>query len=361
MTTRVLQIDAHHPDMQLIAEAAAVLQRGGLVAFPTETVYGLGANAFDAAAVGRIFQAKQRPATDPLIVHIAHTSELASVAESVPSDAHRLAARFWPGALTLILPKNARVPESVTAGLPNVAVRVPGHKVALALLRAAGVPIAAPSANRFSRPSPTRSEHVLADLDGAIDLVLDGGPTPIGVESTILDLTVTPARVLRPGGVAVESIRHVLPDVVVGASYGTADVPQPAPGQLLKHYAPRAALTLYLGPAEHVIERLAADARSRIAAGQAIGVLALEEDLRALGPRLAAIGSTGRAVTMRYGSRKNRDEAARNLYAALRTLDAEPIDEILASAPSPDEVGRAIIDRLSRAAEGRVIRCGEHQ
>jgi L-threonylcarbamoyladenylate synthase len=359
MNTRVVKIDSHHPDAQAIAEAADVLKRGGIVAFPTETVYGLGANALDTAAVSRIFEAKGRPPTDPLIVHIAHAAELPSVARDIPPQAHRLAERFWPGALTLILPKQETVPDLVTAGLPTVGVRVPGHKVALALLRTARLPIAAPSANQFSRPSPTRAEHVIADLGGAIDLVLDGGQTSIGVESTILDLTSTPPRVLRPGGVAVESIRHVLPDVVIAAARGAPEMPQLAPGQLLKHYAPRAQLTLYLGSPAHVIERLSADARSRLAAGVRIGLLALEEDLKAVAPRLAAVGASGRLITARYGSRKHRDEAARMLFTAMRELDADGVDEILASAPGPDDIGRAVIDRLTRAADGRVVRCGE--
>ena len=360
MNTRLVLVDASNPAAKAIADAAAVLTRGGLVAFPTETVYGLGANALDPAAVDRIFRAKGRPPTDPVIVHIADVGDLPTIAQDIPDVALQLAQRFWPGALTLILRKRAVISDAVTAGLPTVGVRVPAHPVALALLRAARVPVAAPSANTFSRPSPTRAEHVVADLQGAVDLVLDAGPTPIGVESTVLDLTSTPPRVLRPGGVSFEALRDVLPDTTSASTTApvSAAQPQRSPGQLLRHYAPRARLTLYVGDPARVTERMAADARSRLAAGTRVGILAPEEDLRALAPRLAAVGSTGRLVTTRYGSRQNRDEAARELFAALRTLDGEMVDEILASAPDAGDIGRAIIDRLTRAAEGRVISCG---
>ena len=359
MPTRVITVDATQPDASAIAEAADVLRRGGLVAFPTETVYGLGAHALDPAAVASIFRAKGRPSTDPVIVHIADASELDAIACDVPDAAHQLARRFWPGAMTMVLRKQTAVPDAVTAGLPNVGVRVPAHPVALALLRAVALPIAAPSANLFSRPSPTRAVDVLADLDGAIDLLLDAGPTPIGIESTVVDLTSVPARILRPGGVSVEALRTVLPDIVVSSVARLASEAQPAPGQLLRHYAPRARLTLYVGDAPRVTERLAADARSRVAAGVRVGVLAPEEDLLAIAPRVAAAAASGRLRTARYGSRRNPNESARALFAALRDLDATDVDEIVASAPGQEEVGRAIIDRLTRAAEGRVITCSE--
>ena len=211
--TRVLAVDPTKPDPAGLAEAAQVLVAGGLVAFPTETVYGLGALALDSAAVNRIFAAKERPSTDPVIVHLAGPQDLPRVARSVPPGLEALATTFWPGPLTLIVPRGPAVPDIVTAGGDTVAVRVPAHPVARALLLAATVPIAAPSANRFSRPSPTRAEHVLADLDGRVDLILDAGPTSVGVESTIVDLTHRPARLLRPGGVPVEALREHLPDL----------------------------------------------------------------------------------------------------------------------------------------------------
>jgi L-threonylcarbamoyladenylate synthase len=353
--TRVLNIDADHPEADRIQEAGDVIRRGGLVAFPTETVYGLGANALDAAAVQRIFAVKGRPATDPVIVHVAHVEDLAGVAREEIAFARVLAERFWPGPLTMILPKRDEVPAAVTAGLQTVAVRMPSHPIARALIAAAGVPVAAPSANRFSRPSPTCAAHVLADLGGALDLVIDGGVAPIGVESTIVDLTASPPLVRRPGGVSEESLREVIPEIVSASVVLAVDRAQPAPGQLLRHYAPRARATLYVGELDRVSRRVADDVRNAVASGTRVGVLAPEEDLQALAPRLAAIASTGRLVTQRCGSRHDRAAAARDLFAALRALDEENVEVILAIAPAGNGINAAIIDRLTRASEGRVI------
>jgi L-threonylcarbamoyladenylate synthase len=359
--TRVLTVDPRHPHRERIHEAAVVLREGGLVAFPTETVYGLGANALNAAAVARIFEVKGRPSTDPVIVHLAVSRQLTRVARHLPSVAQDLADAFWPGALTLIVEKAPSIPDIVTAGLPTVGVRVPSHPIAHLLIEEAGVPVAAPSANRFSRPSPTRAEHVLADLGDAIDIVIDGGPAPIGVESTILDLTVTPPLVRRPGGVTLADLRRILPDVQGVSEALTGRETQLAPGQLTRHYAPNARLTLYVGGVEEVAKRLSADVRTAVASGIRVGVLAPEEDLRALAPRLAAIDQTSRVVTMRCGSRRDRLEAAHELYRVLRALDAEAVDVIFAASPTGTDIDAAIIDRLTRAAEGRVIRVSGDQ
>jgi L-threonylcarbamoyladenylate synthase len=354
--TRLLAVDPDQPDPQAIGEAASVLAAGGLVAFPTETVYGLGAQAFDATAIDALFGAKGRPATDPVIVHVATADQIRGIARELPDLTARLASRFWPGALTIVVRKQAHVPAAITAGLDTVGVRVPSHRVAQALLRASGVPIAAPSANRFSRPSPTTARHVLDDLDGEIDLVLDAGATAMGVESTVLDLTVSPPVVRRPGGVSLEDLRLLIPDVALAPGAGGASAPQPAPGQLLRHYAPRARLTLYAGLLNNVIDRIAADARTLAAGGARVGILAPEEDLIALAPALVPLATAGRVRFANYGARRDPDRAARELFAALRSLDAEGVDEILASAPEPRHIGLAIHDRLTRAAEGRVKR-----
>jgi L-threonylcarbamoyladenylate synthase len=353
--TTILTVDTEHPDLRVISAAAEAIRDGCLVAFPTETVYGLGAHALDVAAIGRLFQAKGRPATDPMIVHIARQAQLADIVQEIPRVAHELIATFWPGPLTLILPKREHVPDAVTAGRPTVGVRVPAHPVARALLDAAGVPIAAPSANRFSRPSPTTAQHVMSDLPGVVDLILDAGPTPVGVESTVLDLTVSPPVVRRPGGVTVEQLQLILPTVIMNTAALTASASQPSPGQLLRHYAPAHALTLYLGPTDRVVGRLAEDVRAAVARGLKVGVLAPAEDLVALAPRLAAVAAAGRVLTRPYGSRLNVAAAARDLYHALRELDAEEIDVILATAPEPRGLGAAIVDRLTRAAEGRIV------
>jgi L-threonylcarbamoyladenylate synthase len=318
-------------------------------------VYGLGANALDPQAVARIFEAKGRPATDPLIVHLAHVGQLGQVARDIPPVARRLALTFWAGPLTLVLHKQPAVPDAVTAGRQTVAVRVPAHRVARALMEACDRPVAAPSANRFSRPSPTRAAHVLADLGDRVDLVLDGGPTPIGVESTIVDCTRTPPVLLRPGGITREQLLPLVPDLAVSLGQGSPDQPQPAPGQLLRHYAPNAPLTLFVGEVAAVQARLAAEARTRAARGERVGILAPEEDVLALAPALAAAAANGRIVLRAYGRRRDADSAAQALYDVIRTLDADQPDAILAAGVGPEAIGAAIHDRLSRAAEGRVV------
>jgi len=353
--TRVLRVNPDDPDLDAIDVAARELRRGGLVAFPTETVYGLGVDALNATAVARMFRVKGRPSTDPVIVHVADVSAIAEVAKSIPDEAVALALAFWPGALTMILHKQSSVPDEVTAARPTVGVRVPSHPVARRLLQRAAIPVAAPSANRFAKPSPTRAEHVLADFEGMIDVVLDSGPTPIGVESTVLDLTVSPPLVRRPGGVSLEALRGVIPDIDTISEMLSAGAAQPAPGQLERHYAPHAPLTLYVGGVDRIAERMADDARSAAAAGSRVGILAPEEDLRALAPRLAASAASGRIITMRCGARRDRAEIARDLFRVLRELDAAGVDVILASAPEPRDIGVAVIDRLTRAAEGRVF------
>jgi L-threonylcarbamoyladenylate synthase len=355
--TRVIAVDPTRPDPAAIEEGARALREGKLVAFPTETVYGLGANALDERAVRSIFEAKERPATDPLIVHIAHIGQLNLCAAHVPIAARRLGLAFWAGPLTMILPKRPAIPDVVTAGLGSVAVRVPAHRVARALMEVSGVPVAAPSANRFSRPSPTSAAHVLDDLHGRVDLIIDGGPTEIGVESTIVDFTVAPPALRRPGGLTLEQIRVVIPDVQASATRTAGDEPQLAPGQMARHYAPRATLTLYEGDAEPVIERLGADIRSATAKGERVGILAPEEDLMALAPVVAAAAAAGRVEVRPYGSRRDPARAARELFGALRDLDATGVTLIFATGVGPAGLGLAIRDRLARAAEGRVRTC----
>ena len=357
MKTRVLKVDSQQPDPATIEEAAEALKAGKLVAFPTETVYGLGANALDENAVKKIFAAKERPSNDPLIVHIAHIGQVTQCASAFPADARKLALSFWAGPLTLILPKKSSISDLVTAGLPNVALRAPAHRVARALMEMAGVPIAAPSANRFSRPSPTTAAHVKADLDGRVDLILDGGPADIGLESTIVDFTVDPPVLRRPGGITFEQVHSLVPDVVPQAPSPkplAPNEPQVAPGQLKRHYAPTAELTLYEGDPRRLVERIGADVRTAVAKGAKVGVLAPEEDLKALAPILASTASAGKVEVRPYGSRKDLERAGRELFAALRALDATGVTVIFASLAGAEGLGLAIRDRLIRAAEGRV-------
>ena len=329
--TEVVTIDPHHPDPDTIEHAAAILRAGGLVAFPTETVYGLGADAESSAAVASVFEAKGRPATDPLIVHLpaATTAQPTPMLDRVvrvwPSTAEQLAHRFWPGPLTLIVPRAGGVAPEVGAELDTVAVRVPAHAAARALIAAADRPVAAPSANRFGRVSPTTAAHVLDELDGRIDLVLDGGPTALGVESSVVDLTGTVPALLRPGGVTLEDLVAVLGEVHHEPRRVLDDAEAASgPGQLLRHYSPSTPVVLVDGDAP-VVEELLVGLRS---AGLAAAPLDLPDD-----PELAA----------------------RRLYAALRAADSLGVQVLLAPVLRPDGLGRAVNDRLFRAAHGRVV------
>jgi L-threonylcarbamoyladenylate synthase len=314
------------------------------VAFPTETVYGLGADGLNASAVQRIFEAKRRPSSDPLILHVENASEFSKVArlEGREELVARLAARFMPGALTLVLPKHARVPPEVTAGGASVAARVPAHPVALALIAASGVPIAAPSANLFSRPSPTGAAAVLEDLDGRIDAVLDGGETQIGVESTVLSLIAAPT-LLRPGGVALEDLEALIGAVLLpGEAVLNEGNTQPSPGMLLKHYSPKAKLIL-LHHGANLEERLLEAARG--ANSSRLGLLLPSHSLRILegmeGTRFD-LGDTPQSIASR-------------LFTGMRALDAAGCGVILTHQLEGAGLGRALNDRLFRAAEGRVI------
>ncbi len=346
-STLVLAVDPQKPDPATVQQAACVLRHGGLVAFPTETVYGLGANALDAEAVQGIFLAKGRPAYDPLIVHLADCEALTQVAAVVPSVAYMLAERFWPGPLTLVLPCSSRIPPVVTAGGPTVAVRVPAHPVALALIRAAGFPVAAPSANRFGHLSPTQAVHVLDDLEGYIDVLLDGGPTPVGVESTVLSLVTSVPTILRPGGVSREALAAVLGDMEVAVQPLAAAKTLPSPGTLAKHYAPRAKLILYRGSGEAVLQAMHEAAWQGIEHGKRVGLLLAEEDLPAFRDVPAVIQTVGTAGML--------EEVARQLFTALRALDHADVTVILARDFGTTGLGLAIRDRLTRAAGGNVI------
>ncbi|MBI1357638.1 MAG: threonylcarbamoyl-AMP synthase [Acidobacteria bacterium] len=346
MRTETIQVDPERPDPAAVERAASVIRRGGLVAFPTETVYGLGADATSARAVAGIFEAKQRPSSDPLIVHLAQAAQLGEVAQAPPPIAMELAGRFWPGPLTLVLCRGASIPAVVSAGLDTVAVRVPAHPVAKALLEAARVPIAAPSANLFARPSPTTASHVLEDLDGRIDMVLDGGAAPIGVESTVLDLTGPLPLVLRPGGTPLEALEAVLPQVAFRPKHlplsGEAAA---SPGMLLKHYSPKAALWLFRGTGPETAARML-EAAEGVARARRVGVLAFDEELE----------SWSRFPVEIYGLGPvdQPEQAARRLFAGLRELDRRGVEIILARGPARQGLGEAVWDRLFRAAEGRL-------
>jgi L-threonylcarbamoyladenylate synthase len=327
MTTLVLAVDPFSPDPSTIASAVEVLRGGGLVAFPTETVYGLGASALDTRAVARIFAAKGRPANNPLIVHVWDAEAARSLTATWPEAAARLAQRFWPGPLTLVLPKRDHVPAIVTAGGPTVAVRVPAHPVALALLHACQLPLAAPSANRSSRLSPTRGQHVLRDLDGRIDMLLDAGPTSGGLESTVLDLAGPKPRLLRPGLIVPAEI-----EAIVGPLSRARSSPETtlrSPGLLEKHYSPRTPLEC-TDEASERIHRLAEQ-------GLRLGLLTYRAEAVPAGAQIVVLPEDAQAY-------------AAGLYAALHELDAAGLDRILVTLPPDTEEWLAVRDRLCRAA-----------
>lgn len=319
------------PDDPAIGAAAEALADGRLVAFPTETVYGLGADALDSDAVARIFTAKGRPANHPLICHVASVEALAPLVDTITPTATTLADAFWPGPLTLVLNRSDAVPDAVTGGRDTVAVRVPAHPVALALLRRFGGPVAAPSANRFGRPSPTSAADVVDELGSAVAVVLDGGPCEIGIESTVLDLTTDPPQVLRPGRISADQIARVL-GVPVDAH---ASGPARAPGMLESHYAPGARVEV-LGRDDATVRAtaLAADGH-RVAILTPDPIAGLPEGTLVLGP----VGGP--------------DDYAARLYAAFRRADAEGAAVILAVPPPPEGIGVAVRDRLQRASAGR--------
>ncbi len=342
MGQRTLRLSA--ASREDVERAAEILRRGGTVAFPTETVYGLGANAMDAAAVARIFRAKQRPSWDPLIVHVSDEAMLARVAEIAGEAGRRmrlLMEAFWPGPLTLLLPRTEAVPSLVTAGRPLVGVRMPRHETAMELIRAAGVPVAAPSANRFGRTSATTAEHVLEDLEGRIDAVLDGGATTVGVESTVLDVDASPMVIYRPGAVTLAMIAGVAGEVKAfdGAEVSSEAEPAslPSPGVGLRHYAPRARLVL--------VRELAADVRVSLV--EAIG----REGEVCVGVMLPEGWERSSATRVyRWGRWEDGEMLARRLFDGLRTLDEAGAEVVVCPLPPAGGLGEALRDRLEKAA-----------
>lgn len=343
--TQVFKINPDNPNAALIRRAAEALQAGQLVAFPTETVYGLGANALDADAINRIYRAKQRPATDPIIAHIHDTAQLEQLTIDVPQQVYPLVERFWPGALTLVLKRASSVPSNIAAGMATIAVRMPSHPVAVALLKAANLPVAAPSANTFTRPSATTAAHVLEDLNGHVDIILDAGATTIGLESTVLSLVDEKPLVLRPGGVTLEALREILPDVERSPRYTSADESTISPGQMLKHYSPRARVMLFSGAHDATIEAMRQTAQNY----QKVGVLAADEDCQYF---------EALAILAPLGPEDDLEQIGQHLFAGMRDLDGYGVDVILVRDFGREGLGAALWDRLLRAAEGHVIQVG---
>lgn len=333
-----------HPesDPNAVRDAAAILRRGGLLGIPTETVYGLGADALNEDAVSRIFLAKGRPQDNPLIIHVPDASWLESYCRDVPPAAYQLAERFWPGPLTMILPRRDIVPLQTTGGLETVGVRCPNHPVTLAIIEAAGVPIAAPSGNTSGRPSPTTAAHMIEDMDGRIDGIVDGGPCTVGVESTIIDLTVTPPRLLRPGGLPLESLRQVLGEVAVDKAVtgllAAGERPR-APGMKYRHYAPHAPVTVATGEPERSARRIQG------LLSDTAGVICFDE----YAPLFPG------HIIHKLGPAADKSAQARHVFDALRTFDGTDVTEIFAQCPDDGGLGLAVANRLKKAAGFHLI------
>lgn len=343
METKFWPVDPVNPGPEVIAAAAGIIQAGGLVAFPTETVYGLGANGLDARAVEKIFAAKGRPSDNPLILHIADMGDVFQLSSQVPLQAQVLMETFWPGPLTIVLPKRDFIPVAVTAGLPTVAIRMPNHPVALELIKKAGVPIAAPSANRSGYPSPTTARHVQDDLAGRIEAILDGGPADVGLESTVLDLTGDLPVILRPGGVTKEQLSELLGAVDIDPGLSDSGLIPRAPGMKYTHYAPKARVILLKDNGPETAKRLDGLLAENAALGRKVGLLLTAEFL-------AKLGDVQVDHICNLGSRRDLAGIASLLYSRLRYCDQLGLDLILTETYEEKGLGRALMNRLLKSS-----------
>ena len=347
--TKILKICETHPEIERINLAARVLKNGGTVVFPTETVYGLGASAFDDNAVKKIFVAKGRPSDNPLIVHIWNTNQISELVSEIPHYLNKLAERFWPGPLTLVMKKSSRITGLVTAGLDTVGIRIPKHQIALALLKEANIPIAAPSANVSGSPSPTRAEHVINDLDGRVDVIIDGGDCDIGLESTVLDITGDIPVVLRPGGVTVEQLEAVLGKVAVDTfvydELKSEHIKPKSPGIKYKHYSPRAKVIVVDGSLEKLVDEIGKQAWNYVKANEKVGILATEQTKH----------KYPHGYVVSAGDRNNPETIAANFFKLLRHFDEKGIEVILAEGIDKQGIGMAIMNRMIRSAGYNVI------
>ena len=348
-TKRITVTDSDRIKEEELEEAARILREGGLVAFPTETVYGLGANALDEEAAKKIYAAKGRPSDNPLIAHISSPEELKPLAAEIPDMAKKLMDCYWPGPMTLVFKKTDLVPYGTTGGLDTVAVRMPSDPVAKTLIRLAGVPIAAPSANSSGRPSPTTADHVWQDMEGKIDMIVDGGPAGIGLESTIIDVTGPVAMILRPGAITIEMVRETLGeaemDPAILGPMKEGEHPK-APGMKYRHYAPKAPLTLVEGEMDQVVKTINRLAREALKEGKKVGIICTDET-RTCYPA---------GMIQSIGIRAKEETVAHNLYAVLREFDDLGADVIYSESFPGDQIGQAIMNRLTKAAGYHIIK-----
>ncbi len=352
MNTRILKAEDLKLSPEELEEAAVLLRSGGLVAFPTETVYGLGANALDASAAKKIYEAKGRPSDNPLIVHISELQDMEVLAREIPEKAYQLAEVFWPGPLTIILKKQDSVPGGTTGGLDTVAIRLPANQLARSLIAAAGVYVAAPSANLSGKPSPTKAEHVIKDMDGKVDMIIDGGNATLGLESTIVDLTGINPVILRPGCITKGMLENVIgpvetdPAILDRNPDPGRNIAPKAPGMKYRHYAPEGNLTIYEGDIALVIDAINQQAQEKLAGGKRVGVIATDET-----KTLYRYGTV-----MTIGSRRDEASIAAGLYAILREFDELHMEYIYTESFEDNSLGHAIMNRLLKAAGYRVVK-----
>ncbi|WDV46069.1 L-threonylcarbamoyladenylate synthase [Clostridiaceae bacterium M8S5] len=345
MNTRILEINKENPQEEKLIEAGVTIRNGGLVAFPTETVYGIGANALDEKAVSGIFKAKGRPSDNPLILHIACIQQLKEITTNITKDAYKAIEEFWPGPLTLILKKSDIVPEITTAGLDTVAIRMPEHNIALEIIKKSGVPIAAPSANISGKPSPTTYDHVKEDLYGKVDVIVNGGDSGIGLESTVLDLTTDIPTILRPGGVTRDDLLEIFPKVNIDpVLIGAKTIPK-SPGQKYKHYSPKAEVYVIEGILEDIPKVIIKLYEEYEAEGYKVGIMSTKQTEKYYQGKF----------TINVGNRSNPATIASNLFRVLREFDKRNADIILAESIDKSGIGVAIMNRLSKSAGGRTI------
>ena len=349
MKTKIINIDKDNFKEEEIKEAARIIKCGGIVAFPTETVYGLGANGLDEEAIKKIYLAKGRPSDNPLILHIGEVDQIEKLAEEIPQAACKCIDAFWPGPLTIILKRKNLVPDIITASLDTVAIRMPENAIARTLINLAKVPVAAPSANISGRPSPTSGAHVIDDMLGKIEMIIDGGTTGIGLESTVLDLSGDTPTILRPGAITLEDLKKIIPEVVEDRANLKSDITPKSPGQKYRHYAPKADMIVFTGELENVVLKIKEYIGIEKLKDKKIGIMATDETKDRYRNEDLSIKS--------LGTRRDKRTIANGLFNVLREFDSLDIDIILAEGVELDDIGIAIMNRMMKASGGKIIKC----
>lgn len=347
MKTKIVKIDKDKFKEEELTEAAAIIKNGGLVAFPTETVYGLGADGLNEKSVKKIYLAKERPSDNPLILHIGNIGQMDSLVREIPEVAWKCIEEFWPGPLTIIFKKSNIIPDIITAGGDSVAIRMPESSIARSLINLSSTPIAAPSANRSGRPSPTSAEHVKEDMLGKIDMIIDGGETGIGLESTVLDLSVEIPIILRPGGISYEDLKTIIPNLLEDKANLQSHQRPKSPGQKYRHYAPNSEMIVFQGDLDDMVDNINKNIEKYISQGKKVGVMGTDE----------TVEEYSKALVKSLGSRKDKKTIASNLFKVLREFDSLDVDIILAESVELDNIGKAIMNRMMKASSGKIISC----